>query len=107
METGVKEVLVQRIGFHPDGPVAWLFAARGLYKLEEWHLCIEALAHCLRSHKTLKEAQHLLGFCLMHTGQKSAAAAAFLKSVKMANETDWQPLIELHVDNPNLQNSSA
>jgi hypothetical protein len=41
----------------------------------------------------------------MHTGQKAAAAAAFLKSVKMANETDWQPLIELHIDNPNLSQS--
>jgi len=91
------DVLIKRIGFHPAGPVAWLFAARGLYKLEEWHLCVEALTNCLRSQKTLKEAQHLLGFCLMYTGQKSAAASAFLKSVKMGNETDMQPLIELHL----------
>mmetsp|Transcript_4078 Transcript_4078/g.7815 ORF Transcript_4078/g.7815 Transcript_4078/m.7815 type:complete len:106 (+) Transcript_4078:2-319(+) len=105
MDASVKDVLVRRIGFLPQGPVAWLFAARGLFKLEEWHLCTEALTQCLRSPKTAKEAQHLLGFCLMHTEQKAAAAAAFLKSVKMSNETDWQPLIELHVDNPGLANA--
>ena len=102
MDAGVKDTLINRIGFHPSGPVAWLFAARGLYKLEEYHLCIEALGHCMRSPKTLKEAQHLQGFCLLHSGQKAAAAAAFVKSVKMGNETDMQPLIELHLDNPNL-----
>lgn len=100
---GVKEVLLARVGFYPTTAVSWLFAARGLFKLGDFHLCIEALSHgCLRSQKTLKEAQHLLGFSLMQTGQTGAAAAAFTRSVKMGNETDWQPLVELHLDNPNL-----
>jgi len=98
----VKELLIQRIGFHPNSPVAWLYAARGLYKLEEYHMCIEALTNCLRSKQTLKEAQHLMGFSLLKTGQDSAAASAFMKSVKMGNESDWQSLIELHVDHPEL-----
>ena len=78
----VKGTLVQRIGFTPSDAVGWLYAARGLYKVKDYHLCIEAVSHCLRHEKTLKEAQHLLGFSLLHTGQTSAAAAAFLKSVR-------------------------
>lgn len=99
----MKDVLMQRVGFYPTNPVAWMYAARGLYKLGDYHLCIEALSHCLRNPKTLKEAQHLLGFSLMHTKQYEAAAAAFNKSVKMGNETDWQPLIELYLEHPNLE----
>ena len=103
LSADVKQTLVQRIGFCPSDAVGWLYAARGLYKVKDYHLCVEAVSHCLRHEKTLKEAQHLLGFSLLHTGQTSASAAAFLKSVKMGNETDWQPLVELIADHPNLK----
>ena len=99
----VKEIVTERVGFCPKDAVGWLYAARGFYKMKDYNLVIQAVSHCLRSRKTLKEAQHLLGFSLMHTGQTSAAVAAFLKSVKLGNDTDWQPLIELCVDNPTLQ----
>lgn len=56
---------------------------------------IEGLAHCLRHEKTSKESQHLLAFALLHTKQNKLAAAAFFKSIKLGNETDWQPLVEV------------
>ena len=75
--------------FIPDA-IAWLYAARGFYKLKNYHFVIEAVSNCLRHEKTLKEGQHLLAFALMHTGQNEAALTAFRKSIKMGNETDWQ-----------------
>ena len=99
----VKSVLRDTIGFLPNDPVSWLYASRGLYKLKEYRLCVEAVSNCLRSEKTLKEAQHLLAFCLMQTGQYAAAAGAFVKSVNMGNETDWQVLVTLCLDHPNLR----
>lgn len=102
-DRGVKDVLRETIGFLPNDPVSWLYASRGLYKLKEYRLCIEAVSNCLRSEKTLKDAQHILAFCLWQTGQHSAAAGAFVKSVKMGNETDWQVLIALFLDHPNLR----
>jgi hypothetical protein len=84
----------------------WLYACRGLYQLKEYALVIEGLAHCLRNEKTMKEAQHLLAFSLLHTRQKSAAAA-FYKSIQLGNDTDWQPLVELCLEQKNLQITPA
>jgi hypothetical protein len=79
-------------------PIGWLYAARGLFRLREYHYVIEAVSHCLRNDKTVREAQHFLAFSLMHTGQPEAAAAAFHRSVALGNDTDWQPLVELCID---------
>lgn len=102
------EALVERtVGFLPKDSVGWLYVARGFYKLENHHLAAEALAHCLRHEKTRKEAQHLLAFSLLKTGQYEAALAAFEQSVDLGNESDWQPLVELLVDHPALGGALA
>lgn len=62
----------------------------------------DGLSHCLRNEKTMKEAQHLLAFSLLHTKQFKAAAAAFHKSISLGNHTDWQPLVELCVEFPDI-----
>jgi len=85
----------------------WLYACRGLYQLQEYALVVEGLAHCLRHEKTAKESQHLLAFSLLHTRQNKLAAAAFYKSIKLGNETDWQPLVELCIEQPKLKLSGA
>jgi hypothetical protein len=88
----------------------WLYACRGFYQLGEFHLVIDGIVHCVRNEKTMKEAQHLLAFALLHTRQNRAAVNAFYKSIRLGNETDWQPLIELLIEKPKLQlmhNSAA
>jgi hypothetical protein len=79
----------------PSDAFGWLYACRGLYQLQEYSLVVEGLSHCLRHEKTAKESQHLLAFSLLHTKQNKLAAAAFFKSIKLGNETDWQPLVEV------------
>lgn len=83
--------------------LGWLYAARGYYKLKQYHNVIECVAAALRNERTKKEAQHLLAFSLMNTGQNEAAAAAFFKSISFGNDTDWQPLVELFLDEPKLK----
>lgn len=99
----VKDLLETRIGFLPKDAYGWLYACRGLYQLKEYALVIDGLSNCLRNEKTMKEAQHLLAFSLLHTRQNKPAAAAFLKSIKLGNDTDWQPLVELCIEQPTLQ----
>eukprot|EP00741_Cyanophora_paradoxa_P023153 tig00021571_g22363.t1 len=98
----VRDMLAEKVGFMPKDPVGWLYVARGLYKLREYNQVIEAASYCLRNEKTQREAQHLLAFSLLNSGQSEAAANAFLKSVSMGNESDWQPLVELALDNPRM-----
>ena len=98
----VKDKLIQAVGFLPKDAIGWLYVARGFYKTRDYHYVIEAVNHCLRNEKTLKEAQHLLAFSLMHTGQTEMAAAAFKKSIKMGNETDWQVIVELCIANDTI-----
>mmetsp|Transcript_13461 Transcript_13461/g.23135 ORF Transcript_13461/g.23135 Transcript_13461/m.23135 type:complete len:127 (+) Transcript_13461:89-469(+) len=100
---GVKDLIFEKVGFLPKDAVSWLYVARGLYKLKDYHHVIEAVSFCLRNEKTSKEAQHLLAFSLLNTGQPEQAAAAFLKSVSLGNESDWQPLVELCIENPKMQ----
>jgi hypothetical protein len=40
------------------------------------------------------------------SGDHAAAANAYFKSVKLGNHTDWQALVELVVDYPNLKLSA-
>ncbi len=83
--------------------VGWLYAARGFYKLKKYHLVIECVAPALRNERTKREAQHILAFSLLNTGQNEAAAGAFFKSINFGNDTDWQPLVELFLDQPKLK----
>ncbi|KNE62115.1 hypothetical protein AMAG_07362 [Allomyces macrogynus ATCC 38327] len=57
-------------------PLGWLYCARGFYKLRQYHQVIECLTPALRNDRTKKEAQHLLAFSFMHTGQVEAALGA-------------------------------
>jgi hypothetical protein len=66
-------------------------------------MVIESVAPALRNERTKREAQHLLAFSLLNTGQSEAAAGAFFKSINYGNETDWQPLVELFLDQPKLK----
>ncbi|TPX41678.1 hypothetical protein SeMB42_g05469 [Synchytrium endobioticum] len=99
----VRETLISQIGFCPKDAIGWLYAARGYYKIKDYHSCVECVAPALRSEKTRREAQHLLAFSLMHTSQTEAAAGAFFKSVSLGNDADWQPLVELFLEHPKLR----
>ncbi|KAJ3033863.1 hypothetical protein HK097_004703 [Rhizophlyctis rosea] len=99
----VRETLAQNIGFTPKDAVGWLYAARGYYKLKDYHSVIECVAPALRNERTKREGQHLLAFSFLNTGQIEAAAGAFFKSINYGNDTDWQPLVELLLDNPKLK----
>jgi hypothetical protein len=63
--------------FCPDA-FGWLYACRGLYQLQEYALVVEGLA-----------------------------AAAFSKSIRLGNDTDWQPLVELLLEQPKLRLAGA
>ncbi|KAI8920940.1 hypothetical protein DFJ77DRAFT_447997 [Powellomyces hirtus] len=95
----VRDTLIQSIGFCPKDALGWLYAARGYYKTHDYHSVIECVAPALRNDRTKREAQHLLAFSFLHTGQMEAAAGAFFKSINNGNDTDWQPLVELLMDN--------
>ncbi|KAJ3043797.1 hypothetical protein HDV00_004205 [Rhizophlyctis rosea] len=99
----VRDTLTQNIGFTPKDAVGWLYAARGYYKMKDYHSVIECVAPALRNERTKREGQHLLAFSFLNTGQTEAAAGAFFKSINYGNDTDWQPLVELFLDNPKLK----
>jgi len=86
----LKETLSSTLNITPKDPLSWLYVARGYYKLRDYHAVIEACTPALRNERTRKEAQHLLAFGLLHTGQWEIAAGAFLKSINLGNDTDWQ-----------------
>ncbi|KAI8854882.1 hypothetical protein BC829DRAFT_372806 [Chytridium lagenaria] len=99
----VREVLIETVGFCPKDAIGWLYAARGYYKLKDYHAVIECVTPALRNDRTKREGQHLLAFSFLHTGQIEAAAGAFFKSISYGNDTDWQPLVELFLDHPKLK----
>eukprot|EP00823_Brevimastigomonas_motovehiculus_P003085 TRINITY_DN1841_c0_g1_i2.p1 TRINITY_DN1841_c0_g1~~TRINITY_DN1841_c0_g1_i2.p1 ORF type:complete len:120 (+),score=10.32 TRINITY_DN1841_c0_g1_i2:107-466(+) len=98
----VREYLLRRVGQVPQDAIGWLYACRGLYQLKEYGLVLEGLRPCLRNEKTQKEAQHLYAFALLHLKQIKEAAVQFRASVKLGNDTDWQPLVEILLDNKTL-----
>ncbi|TPX62366.1 hypothetical protein PhCBS80983_g00567 [Powellomyces hirtus] len=75
----VRDALIQSIGFCPKGKASvngwnalgWLYAARGYYKTHDYHSVIECVAPALRNDRTNNNG----------------------------NDTDWQPLVELLMDN--------
>ncbi|KAI9204931.1 uncharacterized protein BJ171DRAFT_561987 [Polychytrium aggregatum] len=99
----VREHLTETVGFCPKDAIGWLYAARGYYKIKDYHSVIECVTPALRNERTKREAQHLLAFSFLLTGQIEAAAGAFFKSINYGNDTDWQPLTELFLDNPKLK----
>eukprot|EP01083_Nonionella_stella_P080077 219845_1 len=101
-QEAVSSFVEKRVGFAPRDAFGWLYACRGLYKLGEYGLVVDGLTHCLRNEKTRKDAQHLLAFSLLKTDRHEAAANAFYKSVELGNQTDWQPLVELCIEYPDI-----
>ncbi|KAJ1533905.1 hypothetical protein HK096_004602, partial [Nowakowskiella sp. JEL0078] len=95
-----RDQLVETIGFCPKGFIQF---TRGFFKLKDYHAVIECVTPALRNERTKREAQHLLSYSFLHTGQTEAASGAFFKSINYGNETDWQPLVELFLDNPKLK----
>ncbi len=81
----------------PTDPTGWLFVARGMFnsKPPRHRLVVEAAAHCLQAPETIVQGQQLLAFSLLELGETDSALAAFTKSVRLGNETDWQMLVEL------------
>ncbi|ORX36557.1 hypothetical protein BCR36DRAFT_588472, partial [Piromyces finnis] len=79
----VRERLQEKIGFLSKRyilyktlySIGWLYAARGFYKLEDYHSVIECITPALRNERTKRER----------------------------NDTDWQPFVELLIDNPKLK----
>ena len=71
--------------------------------MKDFHSVIEAVIPALRNERTKREAQHLLAFAFLHTGQQEESVGAFFKSIGSGNESDWQPLVELLIDNPDLK----
>lgn len=49
--TALREKLIQNIGFCPKDAIGWLYAARGFYKLKQYHAVIEAVAPALRNER--------------------------------------------------------
>ncbi|KAI8611222.1 hypothetical protein BC830DRAFT_678118 [Chytriomyces sp. MP71] len=98
----VRDALTEMVGFCPKDAIGWLYAARGFYKLKDYHSVIECVTPALRNERTKREGQHLLAFSFLQTGQTEAAAGAFFKSISYGNDTDWQPLVELFLDQPKL-----
>ncbi|KAJ3113898.1 hypothetical protein HK098_007530 [Nowakowskiella sp. JEL0407] len=98
-----RDQLIESIGFCPKDAIGWLYAARGFFKLKDYHSVIECVTPALRNERTKREAQHLLSFSFLHTGQTDAAAGAFFKSINFGNDSDWQLLVELFIDNPKLK----
>eukprot|EP01086_Lenisia_limosa_P015814 TRINITY_DN5308_c0_g1_i2.p1 TRINITY_DN5308_c0_g1~~TRINITY_DN5308_c0_g1_i2.p1 ORF type:complete len:187 (+),score=34.86 TRINITY_DN5308_c0_g1_i2:75-635(+) len=97
------EDIIGHLGFLPTDPVAYLYAARAYYKMKWWHFAIECLQKCLNAPQTKQEAYHLLGFSLMKSEQYGPAITAFLKSIRLGNEIDFQPYIELILEFPDVE----
>ena len=77
--------------------------ARAYYKMKDFHSVIECVPQTLRNEKTKKEGQHLLAFALIQTLQYDAAATAFMKSILLGNDGDWQALCELLLEHPEIK----
>ena len=92
----------------PTDPAGWLFVARGMFnsKPPRHRLVVEAAAHCLKAPETIVQGQQLLAFSLLELGETDSALAAFTKSVRLGNETDWQMLVELGLDDAAGEDSS-
>jgi hypothetical protein len=102
-QQSIRDKLTETIGFTPKDAIGWLYAARGFYKLHQYHAVIECVGPALRNERTKREGQHLLAFSLLQTQQTEMACGAFFKSISYGNDTDWQSLVELFLDNPTLK----
>ncbi len=98
----LNDHLLDKVGFLPEDSISWLYVARGFYKTKNYPYAIEAVQHCLRTEATQKEAQHILSYSYYHSGQSTLAARAFFKSVHLGNDSDWQSIVELAIDHPDL-----
>jgi hypothetical protein len=94
----ITDYLLSTVGSLPADSYSWLYSCRGLYELAHYDLCIEGLSlYCMRSSNSqiLAQAQHLLAHALYQQKQYSAALKAFKQSVEIGNDTDWQMIVEI------------
>ena len=96
----LKEHLRSAVGMVPTDALGWLFVARGMFNSQppryEW--AIAAASHTLRHPQTMQEGQHILAFSLHELGQLDAAKPAFERSIHLGNESDWQMVVEIGID---------
>jgi hypothetical protein len=100
----VESVILQKVGFLPVDPYSWMYACRGLYQAQEYEYCLEGLSHCSNHPPTRQESAHIRSFCLIHLGRDNEALMSLRDSVRLGNEEDWHPLVELLMEN--VQSSS-
>lgn len=98
--SSLNDYLLRTTGMVPSDPSGWLFVARGMFnsKPPQYKYVIEATSHCLKSPETIVQGQQLQAFSLLALDDNVAALSAFTKSVRMGNETDWQMVVELGLD---------
>ena len=98
--SGLHDYLLQTTGMVPSDPSGWLFVARGMAnsKPPRHEFVVEAASHCLKSPETIVAGYQLQAFSLLALGDKTAALSSFTKSVRMGNETDWQMVVEIGLD---------
>ena len=96
----LHDYLLRTTGMVPSEPSGWLFVARGMAnsKPPQHQFVVEAASHCLKSPDTIVQGIQLQAFSLLALGDKAAALSAFKKSVRMGNETDWQMVVEIGLE---------
>ena len=90
--------LLRTTGLLPSSPLGWLYVARGCFNSKQFRFTIEAAQHCLKNQDTIVQGQQLLSFALYEIGEKDSSQLAFIKSVRLGNESDWQMIVELGLD---------
>jgi hypothetical protein len=96
----LRDHLLRTTGMLPTDPIGWLYVARGCFnsKPPQYRYTIEAANQCLKHPNTIVAGQQLLAFALLEIGEKDSSQLAFIKSVRLGNETDWQMIVELGID---------
>jgi hypothetical protein len=96
--SSLRDHLLRTTGLVPTDPLGWLFVARGCFNTNQFHHTIEALQSCLKHQETIVQGQQLLGFALFECNEIEKAQLAFIKSVRLGNESDWQMIVEIGID---------
>ena len=97
------EYLQKKVGRSPGDAIGWLYVARGCYKIKRYDWAFSALCQPEgplndENPAVRKEAQHLMAFSLLRQNQTEEAHKQFCRSIKDGNETDWQMIVELGID---------
>ena len=94
----LRDHLLRTTGLVPTDPIGWLYVARGCFNSKQYQYTIEATQYCLKNQETIVQGQQLLSFALLELGEKKQAQLAFIKSVRLGNESDWQMIVEMGID---------